>query len=511
MKGVSGVSPALGRGRLRPSEALQRHLEKLAAYFEQRGVSAYLVGGWVRDALLNRPSQDLDIAISQNPLALGRQLAAHLGGTFVPLDEINRVGRVLLRPPGEAEPNEPWTFDFSPIRGDIANDLAQRDFTIDALAIELGELLAQKEDAAIIDPWSGQEDLEQRLVRASREEAFAEDPLRLLRGVRLAAELDFALDPATQEMIRRHCGLATAAAGERIRDEIASMLETPRGAQALRLMDNLGLLGRLIPEMENTRGVSQPKEHNWDVLEHSLATVAAAEALVHPDAPREDWIPRRALALLAWSPQLTKHFEEKVGHGHSRKVTLKLAALLHDIRKPQTKTVDSTGRTHFFGHPLQGAEVAANIMERFRFSANESRMVASMVEHHLRPGQLASQGLPTARAIYRYFRDTGEVGIDTLFLHAADYLAMRGPALALSERYEQLMIVGEMLNMHSTPVVDRRRVRLLTGYDVMRVMNIKAGPAVGKLLEKVEEAQAIGEIKTKKEAIELLRRISSYY
>ncbi len=239
MKGVSGVSPALGRGRLRPSEALQRTLEKLVAYFDQRGVSAYLVGGWVRNALLDRPSRDLDIAMSADPLALGRQLAAHLGGTFVPLDEINRVGRVLLRPPGEAAPNDPWTFDFSPIRGDIANDLAQRDFTIDALAIELGELLAKKEDATIIDPWGGQYDLAQRLVRASREAAFAEDPLRLLRGVRLAAELDFDLDPATQEMIRRHRGLATAAAGERIRDELSSMLETPRGARALRFVPHL--------------------------------------------------------------------------------------------------------------------------------------------------------------------------------------------------------------------------------------------------------------------------------
>jgi len=232
--------------------------------------------------------------------------------------------------------------------------------------------------------------------------------------------------------------------------------------------------------------------------------VAAAEFLLRESLwkyGKED-----LLKVTPWSEEISRHFDEEVSSGSNRRLLLKLGALLHDIAKPATKAVDETGRTRFLGHTKQGAAIAAVILERLRFSSREIRLVENLVYHHLHPVQMANEGLPTSRAIYRYFRDTEGAGIDILFLALADYLATHGPKLDIKEwqQHNQLIcyIMGENLKQEAEVLP----VRLLDGHDLMDIFGLSPGRLVGELLTEVREAQAAGELSTREEAIALVRK-----
>ncbi len=212
------------------------------------------------------------------------------------------------------------------------------------------------------------------------------------------------------------------------------------------------------------------------------------------------------LTHVPWSDGLAARFAEEVSTGRSRLVLLKLAALLHDIAKPQTKTFELSGRMRFFGHGTEGAATAQTIMERLGFSRREITMVSTMVEHHLRPGQLVEEDLPTQRAIYRYFRDTGEVGVDTIFLNLADHLAARGPSLEIEEWAAHARVAAYMLDKHAHQQTVMAPPRLLDGNAIMQSFGLKPGPELGRLLEAVREAQAVGEIVTREQALALVKQ-----
>jgi len=184
---------------------------------------------------------------------------------------------------------------------------------------------------------------------------------------------------------------------------------------------------------------------------------------------------------------------------------LKLAALFHDIAKPQTKTLEPDGRTRFFGHSEQGAEVAERRLSSLRLSNRGASMVSRMVLHHLRPTGMSNDGeWPTDRAVYRYFRDTGEVAMDTLFLALADYLGAKGPELAHPDWLEHAKMISHILDTGTREPVAVAATRLVTGHDLMSRFRLQPGPHIGELLETVEEARASGEIETQEQALELV-------
>jgi len=202
---------------------------------------------------------------------------------------------------------------------------------------------------------------------------------------------------------------------------------------------------------------------------------------------------------------LAQHFDLEVSSGSTRRLLLKLAALLHDIAKPQTKAIDAQGRLRFLGHGKEGATTAANILERLRFSSKEVRLVEIMVRHHLRPGQMSHDELPSHKAIYRYFRDTGDTGIDILFLSLADHLATRGPQLNIAHWQEHAQMVEYVLTQRFQ---EERLVippKLVDGHDLINIFGMSPGPKIGELLEAVREAQASGELTTKEEALSYIR------
>ncbi len=479
-------------------------------------ITGYVVGGYVRDSLLNRPTRDVDIAILGDALTVARAIADALGGSYVLLDAEQGIARVVLSEPlssaaqsaeeGQSAAVKRWSFDFSTILEDIESDLLRRDFTINAMAIPLGSIIPE-----ILDPYQGRDDLEMGRIRVVMETAFQDDPARLLRAVRLAAEYGFAIETSTEALIREQGHLLSQVAGERIREELCHLLALPGAASHLLYLDQLGLLTILFPELAQAKGVEQPQEHFWDVFQHSLHTVAALEYLLSGEDIESKNMASVSTANLYFTPEIALHFQERIGNVE-RSSLIKLAALLHDIAKPKTKNLESDGRTHFFGHASQGAVMAKEIMGRLRFSAQQSKAVQRMVEHHLRPWQMGPESVePTRRAIYRYFRDTSDTAIDILWLALSDYLATQGPRLDPAEWEKHVRMISYILcqglqgeqNIISPP-------KLIDGDDLIHLFGLKPGRQVGEVLQAVREAQAAGEIATRDEALALAQRQISH-
>jgi poly(A) polymerase len=472
-------------------------LIKVSGLLHQQNCPAFIVGGFVRDRLLSRDIADIDIAVEGDALSIAEEVANVIDGRYVLLDEINKVGRVVVLD------EQQWCLDFTSFSTNIKDDLARRDFTIDAMAVELQDAISGS--LQIIDPFSGKSDLKKKLVRAMNPQIFTEDAARLLRCVRLAAELGFKIEPETESLIKKDCRLARRVPGERLREELVRILALPGSAISIRYLDKLGLLTEIIPELEEMRGAQQPKEHYWDIFNHSVETMATAEFLLRQSKwkyGKDD-----LLTVTPWSEEIGRHFDEEVSSGSNRKLLLKIGALMHDIAKPATRTVDETGRTRFLGHAKEGAVSAAAILERMRFSGREIRLVENLIYHHLRPAQMANDGLPTSRAIYRFFRDTEDAGIDILVLALADYLATHGPKLDIQEWKQHNLLINFILTEHSRQQIKVLPVKLIDGHDLMDIFNLKPGRLLGELLAEVREAQAAEELRTREEAVELVRKL----
>jgi poly(A) polymerase len=473
-----------------------RLLSEISRLLAKKHIPAYIVGGFIRDTLLGCPTADIDIAIDGDALEIAADIANALNAKFFSLDDINLIGRVIL-------PDGKWQVDFSTFNGDIRQDLARRDFTIDAMAIELGINFTPKN---IIDPFNGQDDLKHRLIRVVDDNTFQSDAVRLLRAVRLSTELNFRIENATEKLISQESTLITKVAGERVREELLRLLNIKGAGERLFYLDKLGLLTALVPELAASKGVEQPLEHAWDVFDHSLQTVASVEAVLR-ESPWE-YADKAVISMVPWSEQLKSHFDREISSGSTGRSMLKLAALFHDIAKPQTKTIEAE-RTRFLGHADIGAATAVVIMERLRFSNREIELVALLVKYHLRPTQMSHSGMPTDRAIYRYFRDTGEAGIDLLYLCLADHLAARASALNIVEWQEHCRMTDYVLTKHFTEEKLSAPPKILDGHDIIKIFQLEPGPKVGELLEALKEAQAAGEIATREQAVQYIRDLLS--
>ena len=462
-------------------------------------LEAFLVGGYLRDSLLGRTTHDIDIVVRGDAEETGKALASHLDGTLVVLGKDERVARVALQPEGSSD--IPWQIDLTSTKGDILDDLERRDLTIDAMAVPLSALGQDGYAPEVIDLFSGLEDLEKSVIRAVRDDAFRRDPARLLRALRIAAELNFSLEPETQSLIKRDATLLTQVAAERARVDLCSILATDHSYRWLRLMDELGLMSILLPGLDEARGVSQPKEHHWDVYDHSVETVGVLDQMLSDSITDGD----EFIASLSWVGEYSSHLVGESREASGRRAVVKLAGLLHDVGKPRMKTIEDSGRIRFFGHPEVGAEMTEDILRRLRFTRRETKLARDIVLHHLRPGLMSNKGhLPTDKAIYRYFRDTGDAAVDTVLVNLADYRAARGPLLdgeewrSYSEQCRHILYTGLYKER------EQYQKPLVTGHDLMEEFELSPGPLIGRLLEEVKEASAIGEVSTKEEALELV-------
>ena len=472
-------------------------LTELKEFFQSRSIPAFVVGGYIRDALRGVDTKDLDIAVQGDFLALGHELAAAAGGTCVPLGHTrpessstsndHRVARIVTA----SADGSGWNIDLSGIEPSIEVDLLRRDFTVDAMALSLDNWGTPEWEERIVDPFGGRTDLANRTIRAIGPSVFQDDPSRLLRAPRLAATLAFGIDRGTANLITQDANLITSTAGERVRDELLGIISLDGAKKHLDTLDELGLLCCIIPELGAAKGVEQPKEHYWDVFSHSLHSVEGVERVTsgHTDDPISGLVP--------WDDDMDERFRKHASDGHTQRTMLKLGALLHDIAKPQTKMVDDTGRTRFLGHHTLGASMSTEVLQRLRMSNHGMEMTYGMIEHHLRPTQMSQGGeLPTPRAIFRYFRDVGDVAIDTLYLSLGDHIAARGPEIDMLGWRRHVDISSHILEVGTQQHALESKPRLVTGHDLIRELDLSPGPYIGELLNELQEAHVAGEFET---------------
>jgi tRNA nucleotidyltransferase/poly(A) polymerase len=444
----------------------------------------WLVGGAVRDALLGRPVNDLDIAVSAGSArSAGQALADAAGGALVVLAGAQLV-RVIL--PG-------GTVDFTPLRAPtIEADLAARDFTVNAMAVRL----PAGATPPILDPTGGRADLHRRVLRACGDRTFQDDPVRLWRALRLPGDLRFRLEPGTAARARRDARLAAECGAERLRDEIVKLLSRDRVAPVLRTAAAWRLLDATFPEVARLRRVRIPGlRGTLDVLDHTL------EALEHLDG----LLKRVALHYREDASEIRAHLAAEPVPGRPRVVLLRLALLFHDLAKADTGRRDQRGVVHFLEHEHLGAQAAARILrDRLRCAGDEIEIVTRIIRNHLRPGYLAAARFVTDRAMYRLLRDAGAETFELLLHAQADQMAThhRRGVSARRQRAVALRLLALRRQM-------RERVparRLLTGHDVMRAFRLRPGPDVGVALRAAEEAVALGRARTRAQALAAARR-----
>ncbi len=483
-------------------------LRRLWSFMERQEVEALLVGGAVRDGLLGRALHDLDFVVAGDAMALAVAVSRAFGGALVPLDRERGIARVAMRHRGRA-----FDLDFARRQGDDwITDLCLRDFTVNAIAIDRA--------GHYLDPLNGREDLKAAQLRATHEDAFRDDPLRTLRAARLVAELGLTIEPQTAAWIQRDASLLSLAAAERIRDEFVRVLDAPGAFEHLALLDKLELIKQILPEAVALAQVQQSAPHQWDAWTHTRLTVVAIEQILDVIMARRTEAGRRAVLpvpgwvwgdmerhLVPLRADLRAHLSQVISDVRERRFVLKLAALLHDVGKLQTRTVDQEARVHFYGHEAIGVDIATQRLWALRFSSDEIALVQTAVAHHLRPGQLAQTKRLTRRAIYRYFKATGDIGVEISLLSLADTLAIWGPTLSSKRWQRQLTTVTALLEAFFDRPQVVRPTPLIDGHELMEALALSPGPEVGRLLEAIREAQATGTVKTPEAALALAAKL----
>jgi poly(A) polymerase/tRNA nucleotidyltransferase (CCA-adding enzyme) len=453
------------------------------------GRPTWVVGGALRELLSGGAAADLDLAVAGGALEIGRRLADRLEASFVVLDRGRGAGRIVPRAGGPS-------IDLVDLRAPtLEDDLRARDFTVNALAVSVSDLL-RTGAAPVIDPTGGLEDLGGRVVRVCGPAAVRDDPVRALRAVRLTLRPGWRLEPATEATIAGAAALVAGVAAERVREELVGILADPAAGAGLRLLDRLGVLAVLLPESRAMRATPQPLPHHFDVWEHSLRAVEGMDVLL---ASLDELAP--------WGPVLRAHLALDLGDGLTRREALKLAALLHDVAKPETR-VDDAGRIRFLGHETVGARRAGDIAGRLRLSRRAGQLLERLVAEHLRPMHLAQAGQVTRRARFRFYRALGEEAHDLLLLALADAAALTGASPLAVWAGPGGDVVRTLLAGAGEEAAAAAAPALLGGEDVMAAFGLRPGPEVGRLLGLAREAQALGLVTTREEALAHLRAMT---
>jgi len=438
----------------------------LARFAARENVQLYLVGGTVRDLLLGREVEDLDFAVAGDALSFARKFADLAGASLVPLDEQQGTARVVFH-------KGVLSMDFSRTRGaDITEDLAARDFTINAMAIDFAQM-----------------------INTGGTGIPACDTLH-------EAALDFGIHDATSAIIQSSVNLLDSVSAERIRDEVFKILATDNSAYYLKAIDNVGLLEQIFPEIARMKGMEQNEYHHLDVWGHSMLTLEFFERDPLPDS------------LGNYLPEVENYLEHELVKGRTRRSLVKLAALLHDVGKPDTRTMDRNGRIRFFDHNLKGAEIMADVGRRLKLANKEILFLREITEDHMYPLGLSvflrkPRGTKEKnRTLRRFIQRTGTEWLAILLISFVDLRATQGPRRRADDLEKLVQLISEIADMYFHEI--RHPIpKLITGSDLMEEFDLPAAPIIGQLLKRVNEAQIDGTVKTRDDAMELVRNILS--
>ena len=471
--------------------------------------SIYLVGGAVRDLLLAEPVHDLDFCTLEPVKPLARGLASEMQAALFVLDEERGTFRVVeSRPDGSR-----FTYDLAVLRGgDLHTDLVDRDFTINAMALDL------RNPTRLIDPLGGAQDLRDKLLRVCSPGSFENDPVRVLRAVRQSVQFQLRMEAGTLKLLKASIPSLGRVSIERQRDELMKILSGPRPAIALRILDQLGALEIVLPELSGMKGVLQSPPHLLDVWEHTLSVVAELEkvlgTLAQPFQEEKNtglWLGMASQLLGRYRPQLQGYIQDELIPERPRRGLLFLGALLHDSAKPSVRQVDEHQRVHFYTHEGKGADLARDVGRRLRLSETEGTFLGTLVGEHMRVHHLAKKDGPISRrSVYRFYQAAGSAGPGVVLHSLADMLATYGVTLTQDVWKAELETARQLLEAwYEMPEVAVAPPRIVTGDDIIQLLGIKPGRMIGRILAVIQEKQACGEVQTRQQALDLALELYS--
>ena len=437
----------------------------------------YLVGGSVRDTLMDKSFVDRDIAINGAEV-FAKKMAEKFGATFIVLDPEYKIYRLVL----EDKINY---LDISEIQGaNIEEDLERRDFAMNAIAIDLSNY-------EIIDPYCGQKDIEKRIIRHIKDSNFEEDPLRILRAFRFASTTGFDISEETKNCIKNYKHLLLNPAKERINYELMKLFGGGKCSKVLLEMDEYGILEELFSCVKEMKKVTPNTHHHLDLFHHVVETVRNIEELYSGVGDVEK-----------------EHLDSIDFGGFPRINHLKLAGFLHDIGKFSTWTIEVTGRHRFIKHDDVGAKMCVPYLREMKFSKKQIEYISSMIKNHIYPSNVIDAPDWNEKVKMRYLRKMEENVIDNIILAKADRLSARGEAITEEMVKTNLEGLDKLLDFYLEKKETLKPLpKLLDGIEIMKIKGIKQSPELGKIINALKEAQLNGDISTKKEAIEFLKTI----
>jgi poly(A) polymerase len=449
--------------------------------FMPQSKNLFIVGGTVRDILLNRPPRDYDIVTTDDPMDAATQIAALSGGRVI---KLGKPGMYLYRvTSGRIECDVTAAEKKS-----IISDLMARDFTVNAMAVSTA-------GGDLIDPANGRRDLERKVIRMISGKNLTADPIRFLRAWRLAAELEFSISPETLEAIRADGHMVVRSAGERIRDELIKFFAAPVSADYIDDFAGTRMISAIFPGINDLKECTQNAYHDFDVFHHTLKTYAGLEAILN----------RPASAGLS-DKRIMDFFSAP-----ANRPLLKCAALLHDIGKPAVRTTDDTGRVHFYGHEQVGADMAGDICRNLKFSNHQTRYVKTIIGHHLRPLFLFTahqKGRLGQRAVSRFFMQTSPHSIDLLLLAAADAMGKgAGSDSGGFTKFADTLItyyIDGFLPIVTVPP-------LISGHDIMSEFGLPPSPLIGEIIHYIKEQRLVSTIRNREDAIGRIKNFLKHH
>ena len=451
--------------------------DKILAKIKTLKTPCYLVGGSIRDFLMYKIySHDKDIAVlgAEN---FAQKLAVEFDATFIVLDEINKIFRVVLK-------DKINYIDVSEIVGkSIEEDLTRRDFTINAIAYDI---LNEK----IIDVTGGLEDIKKRRLNLIKEENLIEDPLRILRAFRFYALNGFEMTHDLKKCLMKHRDLVLSPAKERINYELMKLFGGKYAVKSLLLMDELQILELIFPFVKEFKKVPPNAHHHLNLFMHTIETVNFIQKFYEKANDEEK-----------------KHLDSVDFGGFPRINHLKLAGFMHDIGKFSTWTIDETGRHRFIGHDEIGSKLAEKFLKEYKFSKKQIEYVSLMIKKHMYPSSVLCAPDLNDKVKMRYVRKMNENLIDNIIIAKSDRLSARGVEITdeiVKKNLDGLNALEEFYFSHKELL--KPLPVLLNGNEIMEILKIPAGKELGLIIKNLKEAQINGDILTKEQAIDFITR-----
>lgn len=442
----------------------------------------YLVGGAVRDFELGKNTYDRDLIVcDEDARSFSIKLAERFNATFVPLDEVNRIYRLVFK-------DKINYLDITnPVENSLEADLNRRDLTINAVAVNIRTF-------EIMDPNDGLNDLRNRKINMISEKNFLDDPLRLLRVFRFQATLGFDVSCELSEIVQKHAKLIHKPAYERKTYEILKMFTGEYIVKALEAMDKCALLEEIFPCVKELKLVTPNSHHHLDLFHHSLETVNQISEIYNSS-----------------SEEVKEHLNRCDFGGIPRLAHLKLAGFLHDIGKYSTWTIEE-GRHRFIKHDDVGSKMALKMLKDMHFSKKQCDYICEMIKNHIYPSQVICAPELTDKVMMRFVRKAGMNAIDNIVLAKADRLSARGPEIT-DEMVERN--ISGLTRLQDFYLSKRSSLeplpKLLNGNDVIKILKIKPSEKLGQILDALHEAQLAGDVITREDAVKFVQNYAELF